>query len=65
MVGAVGGGGGGGNGQDHLVMRNLIVALRDERGSYNTLQSMPPSLAIVALRDERGSYNKNRAGIIE
>ena len=34
-----------------------IVALRDERGSYNAIRSRLISSSIVALRDERGSYN--------
>ncbi len=34
-----------------------IVALRDERGSYNQHQERGGTDEIVALRDERGSYN--------
>ena len=34
-----------------------IVALRDERGSYNPDFKALSRVAIVALRDERGSYN--------
>ena len=35
----------------------IIVALRDERGSYNRLTVFAGFHFIVALRDERGSYN--------
>ena len=34
-----------------------IVALRDERGSYNCALVQVRHRYIVALRDERGSYN--------
>ncbi|EGZ50985.1 DNA-directed RNA polymerase sigma subunit RpoE [Neisseria wadsworthii 9715] len=34
-----------------------IVALRDERGSYNWQSKQWKQWLIVALRDERGSYN--------
>ena len=34
-----------------------IVALRDERGSYNPVMIEKKDGEIVALRDERGSYN--------
>ena len=40
-----------------LRIRTCIVALRDERGSYNGVSKMDKTEAIVALRDERGSYN--------
>jgi len=36
-----------------------IIALRDERGSYNFLQVLVKNAFIIALRDERGSYNYN------
>ena len=35
----------------------LIVALRNEKGSYNYLMKVCQSLLIVALRNEKGSYN--------
>ena len=39
------------------VNRPAIVALRNEKGSYNWfLRSIVPS-GIVALRNEKGSYN--------
>ena len=37
-----------------------IVALRDERGSYNIGGYQGRLVLIVALRDERGSYNRNQ-----
>ena len=36
----------------------LIVALRNEKGSYNRTPSTDISHLIVALRNEKGSYNK-------
>ena len=39
------------------IPRLVIVALRDERGSYNKLHALLSVFPIVALRDERGSYN--------
>ena len=35
----------------------FIVALRNEKGSYNYSLSMVIALHIVALRNEKGSYN--------
>ena len=35
----------------------LIVALRNEKGSYNRLKRLAMELQIVALRNEKGSYN--------
>ena len=35
----------------------LIVALRNEKGSYNFSLTMRPTFGIVALRNEKGSYN--------
>ena len=35
----------------------LIVALRNEKGSYNGWGRISPNLCIVALRNEKGSYN--------
>ena len=37
---------------------HFIVALRDERGSYNRTGADNSVKFIVALRDERGSYNR-------
>ncbi len=34
-----------------------IVALRNEKGSYNEQQRHQRQLGIVALRNEKGSYN--------
>ena len=34
-----------------------IVALRNEKGSYNLLSFGKFEIAIVALRNEKGSYN--------
>ena len=34
-----------------------IVALRNEKGSYNCRQTTTPQAGIVALRNEKGSYN--------
>ena len=36
----------------------VIIALRDERGSYNVSKEGLNNAAIIALRDERGSYNQ-------
>ena len=35
----------------------FIVALRNEKGSYNSLVAPQPIKVIVALRNEKGSYN--------
>ena len=42
----------GSNGGSHR-----IVALRNEKGSYNNLIKLPNLMDIVALRNEKGSYN--------
>ena len=34
-----------------------IVALRNEKGSYNGLSMRSQACKIVALRNEKGSYN--------
>ena len=34
-----------------------IVALRNEKGSYNSYRGKAQCFAIVALRNEKGSYN--------
>ena len=35
-----------------------IVALRNEKGSYNTFVNDDNRARIVALRNEKGSYNR-------
>ena len=35
----------------------MIVALRNEKGSYNNVFEHTISIFIVALRNEKGSYN--------
>ena len=35
----------------------FIVALRNEKGSYNPFNPYKTQTAIVALRNEKGSYN--------
>ena len=35
----------------------VIVALRNEKGSYNKSDTLRRTCAIVALRNEKGSYN--------
>ena len=42
------------------IPRLVIVALRDERGSYNAVSGGYNVSIIVALRDERGSYNRTQ-----
>ena len=37
-----------------------IVALRNEKGSYNVSGGLYSACGIVALRNEKGSYNVNR-----
>ena len=39
---------------------NWIVALRNEKGSYNIPEVALQLAYIVALRNEKGSYNKIR-----
>ena len=36
----------------------FIVALRNEKGSYNLTTPQRPTAEIVALRNEKGSYNR-------
>ena len=38
-----------------------IVALRNEKGSYNALKQDCIAVYIVALRNEKGSYNRAEA----
>ena len=35
----------------------LIIALRNEKGSYNQSQEISNGRGIIALRNEKGSYN--------
>ena len=35
----------------------VIVALRNEKGSYNQFEKLKQYAFIVALRNEKGSYN--------
>ena len=37
--------------------RKIIVALRNEKGSYNNTEGFENLINIVALRNEKGSYN--------
>ena len=39
------------------MFRLLIVALRNEKGSYNRNRCLCETSCIVALRNEKGSYN--------
>ena len=34
-----------------------IIALRNEKGSYNGMLKLEDGQAIIALRNEKGSYN--------
>ena len=36
-----------------------IIALRNEKGSYNERLSLNDEEFIIALRNEKGSYNKH------
>ena len=40
-----------------LLVVALIVALRNEKGSYNGIGARHTKDPIVALRNEKGSYN--------
>ena len=40
-----------------LFISSFIVALRNEKGSYNVCILIIPFASIVALRNEKGSYN--------
>ena len=42
-----------------LAITSLIVALRNEKGSYNFAIGVVNGSLIVALRNEKGSYNEN------
>ena len=38
---------------------NPIIALRNEKGSYNEKMLQENGIKIIALRNEKGSYNLN------
>ena len=38
-----------------------IIALRNEKGSYNPPETVTPRMKIIALRNEKGSYNMIKA----
>ena len=40
-----------------MKMNLSIVALRNEKGSYNSNTKSDSNMNIVALRNEKGSYN--------
>ena len=40
-----------------FIIAMAIVALRNEKGSYNMMRPFIIAMAIVALRNEKGSYN--------
>ena len=40
-----------------FTVKFIIVALRNEKGSYNSLAWLAKEFKIVALRNEKGSYN--------
>ena len=48
-----------------LPTRRTIVALRNEKGSYNDLYDFAAFVSIVALRNEKGSYNWAMVDIVK
>ncbi len=46
---------------NHTLIYFSIVALRNEKGSYNNRFFTFKSYNIVALRNEKGSYNQTNA----
>ena len=40
-----------------FIIAMAIVALRNEKGSYNSTDGFENLINIVALRNEKGSYN--------
>ena len=42
---------------NQMVKNPFIVALRNEKGSYNRPATKGVNMIIVALRNEKGSYN--------
>ena len=47
---------------DYLYTQRKIIALRNEKGSYNSLIASILTKAIIALRNEKGSYNNTVNG---
>ena len=45
-------------------LRLRIVALRNEKGSYNPISRHCQTVTIVALRNEKGSYNKQLRAVL-
>ena len=43
-----------------VTLTKTIVALRNEKGSYNRDGASQEQISIVALRNEKGSYNVKR-----
>ena len=41
-----------------IITKKQIVALRNEKGSYNCFNATSAINVIVALRNEKGSYNR-------
>ena len=48
---------------DNLDALDAIVALRNEKGSYNVAATGKKDTLIVALRNEKGSYNQRATAI--
>ena len=42
---------------DYLYTQRKIIALRNEKGSYNHIVLILALVVIIALRNEKGSYN--------
>ena len=42
-----------------------IIALRNEKGSYNSPALGIDTISIIALRNEKGSYNHNHSRPVE
>ena len=40
-----------------VLLAQIIIALRNEKGSYNECISGKEGMMIIALRNEKGSYN--------
>ena len=47
-----------------IMLCPAIVALRNEKGSYNIARQQMGTLQIVALRNEKGSYNYQTAEVL-
>ena len=46
-----------------ILKKTIIVALRNEKGSYNHTSTGKVLFPIVALRNEKGSYNNAEIGV--